>query len=500
MATARLLLEEAIDSIGAGQLRARATLCLGRILFDSDVTAAIAATTEALGTSGADRRLRTQALIDLAFAASNTADRGQARPHAEEAARLAASLDDADLRTQALSVLALCQTVDGEPAAAQTLAKALRLEERVPYLSPARGPGFVAGLRAVWSGDCDAARKQIGEVLQRAMDWGEHSSVPDLLVNLALAETQAGDWAAATEHALSAQRLAAAQGHVRVHASAIGALAMIAALRGDEPACQAAAESGLGLSAQAGAIAGVVGCTAALGLMYLGKGDFAGTDRQLGGLCDTFVIASYEPSVIAFVADEIEALTGLGKLAEAAAMLGQYENRARQLASRPALAAALRCRALMASASGDLPAALAAADEALSVQEALAQPFDLARTQLARGSVLRRARRWREARVALDAAIAGFDALGAAAWRAQARQQHARLGGRHPGREHLTAGEAQVVRLAAAGRTNKEIAAELYLSVRAVEKALTGSYRKLGVRSRTELAARLAREPGSGRR
>src|SRR5262249_38047515 len=137
-------------------------------------------------------------------------------------------------------------------------------------------------------------------------------------------------------------------------------------------------------------------------------------------------------------------------------------------------------------------------EEALRLAARSAMPFLVARNQLARGSVLRRARRWREARHALVQAAEGFESLGASVWLARARQQLERLGGGQPGRSDLTHGEVQVARLAVAGRTNREIAAELFVSVRAVEKALTAAYRKLGVRSRTELATRLAREARIG--
>jgi DNA-binding CsgD family transcriptional regulator len=96
----------------------------------------------------------------------------------------------------------------------------------------------------------------------------------------------------------------------------------------------------------------------------------------------------------------------------------------------------------------------------------------------------------------LERAADGFTRLGAAAWLARCREQTDRLSGRRAGPWELTDSEAKVARLAAAGRTNREISTELFVSVRAVEKALTSAYRKLGLRSRTELAARLAPDRG----
>jgi DNA-binding NarL/FixJ family response regulator len=92
---------------------------------------------------------------------------------------------------------------------------------------------------------------------------------------------------------------------------------------------------------------------------------------------------------------------------------------------------------------------------------------------------------------ALQQALMGFDELGATLWAAKARAELGRIGGRTSSRDELTASEQRVAALVAEGRTNKEVAAALVVSVHTVESALTQVYRKLDVRSRTELARRL---------
>jgi DNA-binding NarL/FixJ family response regulator len=85
-----------------------------------------------------------------------------------------------------------------------------------------------------------------------------------------------------------------------------------------------------------------------------------------------------------------------------------------------------------------------------------------------------------------------FEELGAALWAERARTEITRLGGRRArDRDELTQTERQIAELAADGRSNREIAGELFVSERTVEANLTRAYRKLGVRSRTELARRL---------
>jgi DNA-binding NarL/FixJ family response regulator len=118
-------------------------------------------------------------------------------------------------------------------------------------------------------------------------------------------------------------------------------------------------------------------------------------------------------------------------------------------------------------------------------------PFERGRTLLALGTLQRRARRRKAARDTLGGALGLFEGLGAESWADNARGELARIGGRTPSGGELTASERRIAELVALGRTNREVADELVISVHTVEAALTHVYRKLEVRSRTELARRL---------
>jgi len=118
-------------------------------------------------------------------------------------------------------------------------------------------------------------------------------------------------------------------------------------------------------------------------------------------------------------------------------------------------------------------------------------PFGQARAQLALGSVRRRLRQKRGSREALDAAIAGFSELGARSWEAQARSELEKIGGRQR-ITGLSPSEVAVAELVAEGRTNREIAAALFLSERTVAGHLTRIYGKLDIRSRAELVRAVA--------
>jgi len=109
--------------------------------------------------------------------------------------------------------------------------------------------------------------------------------------------------------------------------------------------------------------------------------------------------------------------------------------------------------------------------------------------------VERRAKRKREARDALSKAQEIFDALGAALWAEKARAELGRIGGRAPSSVDLTPTETRVAELVAAGGTNREVADALFLSVHTIEANLKRIYRKLGIRSRTELASTFPSRP-----
>jgi len=148
----------------------------------------------------------------------------------------------------------------------------------------------------------------------------------------------------------------------------------------------------------------------------------------------------------------------------------------------------------MLAAERDAPAAFAALDEAVDLHSVVPQPFDLGRTLLVQGRILRRSKRKAPARASLEQALDIFRGLGASLWVSQAEGELSRIGGRASSRDELTPTERQVAELAAEGKTNREVAAALFMSANTVSANLKRVYRKLGLRSRTELAARLTRE------
>ena len=192
----------------------------------------------------------------------------------------------------------------------------------------------------------------------------------------------------------------------------------------------------------------------------------------------------------------IETLIAVGELERAREYLQQYEALVQLAPSGRARGGAARFRALLAAADGNLVEASRAVQRSLLELEDGRYPLELGRTLLALGSIERQATHKRAARDALLRAVAIFEQLGAPLWAGKARSELTRISGRRPADDGLSESEQRIATLAGEGRSNKEIAAALYLSVRTVETHLTHIYRKLGVRSRAELAARGAAKAG----
>ena len=124
-------------------------------------------------------------------------------------------------------------------------------------------------------------------------------------------------------------------------------------------------------------------------------------------------------------------------------------------------------------------------------------PFELGRTLLVHGQLQRRRGERRAGREMLQHALTIFEEFGAPLWAEKARAEIARIGVRRAP-EELTEGEERVAELAAQGLTNPEIATRLFMSRRTVEANLARAYGKLGIRSRAELGAVMAKRKAAG--
>jgi DNA-binding CsgD family transcriptional regulator len=327
------------------------------------------------------------------------------------------------------------------------------------------------------------------------MAHGVETAMMQFRYHLAELECRAGNWGAAAEHARESRAVAQRIGVGAMSAEGFFAVGLVEAHLGrSDPARQAALE-GLRVAEGGGEVLFMILNLSVLGFLELSLDHPSEADAYLSRALELEQrMGVREPAYFRLVPDEVEALVALGRLDEAEALLGPFEEAGRDLGRAWTIATGARCRALVSAARGDLDGASAAADEALRVHEGLPLPFELGRTLLVRGAVERRAKRKREARDTLTKASELFDGLGAAAWADKARAELARIGGRAPSSLDLTPTEEKVAALVAAGSTNREAADALFISIHTVEANLKRIYRKLGVRSRTELAATFGSE------
>ena len=487
-------LGEAVDAAPAGPLRAEALLFLARVRYHShDAHAALALAEQALAEVGEDHALEPQIELELAAAAETVGDRARARSHALRAADLAEAQGDEATLAECLALVAFHDFLAGEGDPRKVMDRAIALEQAGAAVRPLRSPTFRGACMSLWMDELDAARTTFVELERRCRDASDEGSLTVMLFLLAELECRAGNWVEAEQRAEESLAITSWTGQLPYRALAFSARALVEALRGLEGAARADATEGLELGRRSGLVQASQANVSVLAFLELSLGNPKEAHGLLWPLAEGVIeVGIGEPGVLRFLPDEIEALVAIGETDTARELLDVWLARATTLGRWWAVARGERGFGLLAASVGDLPEALAAFDRALEAHRSFDEPFELGRTLLARGQALRRTKKWGAARAALDRALGIFEACGAPLWADSARTEMARIGGRAPGPVGLTPTEQQVADLVASGLTNREAAQALFLSVSTVEANLRRIYRKVGVRSRTELSRRLS--------
>ena len=491
---ARALLDEAISALPAGVERARALIVLARVRsYDDDIRAAVDLLEAAVAEGSEEPLVQGRAHEILAGILFRLRERlAEAVEHAQAAVEIARRFDDPGLGAAAVGSLVLAEAALGSEAAAATLAAAEAAGAVGRGTRAMGGAEFQVAVVRMWWEQLDAAKASFEQMLAVADEIGDESSVPYIRVLLAQTECLRGRFDEAAAHADDGALRAEQVGQQTLVAYALALRALADAHRGDEDGARAAAEEALGLAGSTSGRPAEHFATAALGLLELSLGRNA---EAVGVLAPLVAFARQqelrEPGVSRFVPDLVEALVACERLDEAEQHLTWFEANATRLERPSGLAASARCRGQLAAARGDLAAALAELERALELHDRSPIPLDRARTLLALGVARRRANERRAARATLEEARTIFESLDAALWARRAAEELTRIGGRAPGSGELTPVERRVVELVAAGSTNREVAAALFLSTRTVEGHLSRVYGKLGVRSRVELARKL---------
>jgi DNA-binding NarL/FixJ family response regulator len=234
---------------------------------------------------------------------------------------------------------------------------------------------------------------------------------------------------------------------------------------------------------------------AVLGFVSLSRNDAVSAVRHTDRWHQALLAMHFgEPGYSRSHLDHVCALIEVGRTAEAAAFCDELSEQAERSGRESAAAIVLTGRAMLEAHAGRMASALALSASALSWYEASPLRFDRARTLLIAGRISRRAKAKSDARSLLTEAEHEFASFGATAWQAQAAAELARVNVRPSAPAELTETERLVAQLAASGLSNKEVADRTFLAVKTVEANLARIYRKLGIRSRAELGARM----GSG--
>ncbi|MBY8881036.1 AAA family ATPase [Actinacidiphila acidipaludis] len=268
-------------------------------------------------------------------------------------------------------------------------------------------------------------------------------------------------------------------------------LAYVAAVRGDAAECRARVDEALAAGSGSATAPGAPWTSWSLGVLDLGQGRAQAALDRLLLLTDPAV--RHQICATRSVPDLVEAAVRLGVPERADEAFTRFERWAARSRQDWAAALVARCRALLAP-DGEAEAHWATA---LKAHDPHRRAMESARTELLFGEWLRRARRKSEARGRLQSALDVFERLGARPWADRARAELGAAGGSVTAAPRarsvadeagLTPQESQIVRLAAQGLSNKDIAAQLFLSPRTVGYHLYKAYPKLGVVSRGELA------------
>ena len=490
---ARALLEQVLAEPLSPPLRAEALRLLAEVSFnDENLDEAKRLFTEALGCTD-DSRLRVAIELGLAYLHSNLWDFPAGVEHAYRALALAEAIGDGALVAEALARCAMVDFLRARGVDWEKVERSLELEDPDRVAPLQWRPSAIAAVLLLSVGRHSEARERLNAVRTTASERGDESDLAFIVVWLSWLETRSANFTAAAAMAEEALSVATLTGSESMHALALSQRALVCAHRGEAAQTRRDCAEASALVRRFGYVLPNSWIAASLALLELSLGNAEAAWRACQPMTEGLEQRGIgEPVPAFFLPDALEALIALDELDRAETLLDAFERRARELDRAWALATGARCRGLLLAARGDLVGAAAMLDRALGDHERLDMPFELGRTLLGKGVIERRARRRAHARDAFERALEIFERVEAGLWAARARQELGRLAHRRSTGTRLTDAERRVAELAGQGRTNREVAAALFISPKTVEANLTRIYRKLEIGSRAELGARMA--------
>lgn len=490
---ARRILDPVIDELPPGLARSTGLLVLGAVSVYTDgfetatrwIRRGIAETS--------DPALLAQFHMMLVFLRIGARDGADAEQSLAIAAELGEQLDSDEVRSHVLSLSLMLSCTRGDGIDPEIRRRALELEapdSATPIIF--RASANELQLRG-WTGDLDGAAETFAQLWQKAEQRGDEAELLFLAVQGTLTKVWRGDFPGAVAMARDAAERAEQLGGETSRLVAAVARAAATAHAGHVAETRQAVADAVDIAYRVGAAAVGDSAVGYLGFLEVSLGRHPEALAVLADRIAQFLQNPRQTEIhaAAFVPDAVEALVALGRADEAEPLVAALEVGGARLDRPWALALGARGRAMLLAAGGDLEAAEDAALRAVAEHDRLPMPFELARTLLLLGQLQRRRRRRQSAAETLAEAARIFSCCGAQVWEQRARDELARVSAGVGEVDVLTPAERRVAERAAAGMSNKQIAAELFISAKTVETNLSRVYRKLGVRSRTQLHTRL---------
>jgi DNA-binding CsgD family transcriptional regulator len=492
---AAILLDVVVRDLPPGPERARALWRLAAVKAAVEgPPVAFPLYEQALAEAGDDVRLQAQIHDRLATWVWINQGARAAEPHTRALLELAERIGEPGLLARALGAQLTIELGQGRELDEERYARMLALEQEAPAASVEVPGSTLHHQLLAWASSYEEARARIEVFLERARQRSEASQILPLWCS-GYVDALTAHWhdaLAAVEQGLELVEQVGRDALVPGYLSLRG---LVYAHLGEEERARADATLAIDLAARSGQEIHALTARGALAVLDLSLGDTRSAYErwlEIGAAVDRrgdHGIADW------WLADELESRIAEGELDEVEARLERYHIDSKRSRRVRFVASQARVRALLADARGDADRALELFREALQHHERFDDEYQLGRTLLALGSVQRRLSRKADARESLSRALGHFEAVGARLWADRARKELGRLGGRPSRAGDLTGTEEQIAVLVASGKTNAEVAKQLHVSPKTVEWNLSKIYRKLGVSSRTELAAKLSRRP-----
>ncbi|KUH97899.1 hypothetical protein AU190_21945 [Mycolicibacterium acapulense] len=489
------VLRPALVELEDGPLRALALILHGGILvYENTFDEAAVQLGRALDNAADHPAIRVRALLMLSFAQATATHYEAALRNAIEGTAIADSLEDPGLISQALATYVTVNALYGNGIDETALERALQLDDETSDAPVPLCPRAAALQVLAWAGDFGAARAYAESLRRSCEERGSDSEILFIAIHATLMEIWQSRFAEAARIAEDSIQRAQQLGGDHPLAIAGIVTAAVSAFTGREQDARDAAHSALVAARRCGAPGVENWAHMILGFLEVSLGNHAEAIRHfepgLAGLGST--PPGTELITAWWVPYAAEAMINLGNVTDAAAVLDLLESNGRRLDRAWMIAAALRCRAMLAATKGVLTEAEKLAREALAEHERTAMPFELARTRLLLGQLQRRQRLKEAAANTLRETLEIFEDKGASIWAERTRAELSRAKSSRAGESVLTSTEQRVAELAATGMTNRDIASTLFISAKTVEHHLSRVYRKLGIRTRAELGRRMA--------